>query len=110
MWFGDLLKILWHDGVGVSLYTKRLERGRFPWPSTAGRGGVDQRRAARLPARGDRLAQPRADVASIAGGVRFGSSEGIACPRGAVCALPVGLVASRLHRDESAWAAMPWGR
>ena len=21
---GDLLKILWHDGVGVSLYTKRL--------------------------------------------------------------------------------------
>ena len=33
---GDLLKILWHDGVGVSLYTKRLERGRFPWPSRAG--------------------------------------------------------------------------
>ena len=23
---GDLLKILWHDGVGVSLYTKRLDR------------------------------------------------------------------------------------
>ena len=33
---GDFLKILWHDGVGVSLYTKRLERGRFPWPSTVG--------------------------------------------------------------------------
>ena len=33
---GDLLKILWHDGVGVSLYTKRLERGRFTWPSTVG--------------------------------------------------------------------------
>ena len=33
---GELLKILWHDGVGVSLYTKRLERGRFPWPSTVG--------------------------------------------------------------------------
>ena len=33
---GALLKVLWHDGVGVSLYTKRLERGRFPWPSTAG--------------------------------------------------------------------------
>ena len=32
----DLLRILWHDGVGVSLYTKRLERGRFPWPSTVG--------------------------------------------------------------------------
>ena len=56
------------------------------------------------------MAQPRADVASIAGGVRLGSSEGIVCPRGAVWTLPVGLVASRVHRDESAWAAMPWGR
>ena len=32
----DLLKIHWHNAVGVSLYTKRLERGRFPWPSTIG--------------------------------------------------------------------------
>jgi len=23
---GDLLKILWHDGLGMSLYAKRLER------------------------------------------------------------------------------------
>lgn len=32
---GDLLKILWHDGVGLSLYAKRLENGRFIWPSPA---------------------------------------------------------------------------
>lgn len=32
---GTLVKILWHDGVGMSLYTKRLERGRFVWPSAA---------------------------------------------------------------------------
>jgi transposase len=30
---GDLIKILWHDGLGMSLYAKRLERGRFVWPS-----------------------------------------------------------------------------
>ncbi len=24
---GDLIKILWHDGLGMSLYAKRLERG-----------------------------------------------------------------------------------
>jgi transposase len=31
---GDLLKVLWHDGLGMSLYAKRLERGRFIWPSS----------------------------------------------------------------------------
>jgi transposase len=30
---GDLIKILWHDGIGLSLYAKRLDRGRFIWPS-----------------------------------------------------------------------------
>ena len=29
---GDLIKIVWHDGIGMSLYAKRLERGRFIWP------------------------------------------------------------------------------
>jgi transposase len=29
---GDLIKVLWHDGLGLSLYAKRLERGRFVWP------------------------------------------------------------------------------
>jgi hypothetical protein len=30
---GDLAKIIWHDGVGLSLYAKRLDRGKFIWPS-----------------------------------------------------------------------------
>ncbi len=33
---GDLVKILWHDGQGICLFSKRLERGRFLWPSVAG--------------------------------------------------------------------------
>jgi transposase len=32
---GDLIKILWHDGQGMCLFSKRLERGRFLWPSVA---------------------------------------------------------------------------
>ena len=32
---GKLIKILWHDGLGMSLYAKRLERGRFIWPTPA---------------------------------------------------------------------------
>ena len=32
---GNLLKVIWHDGQGACLFTKRLERGRFLWPSMA---------------------------------------------------------------------------
>jgi transposase len=31
---GSLIKALWHDGIGLSLYAKRLDRGRFVWPVT----------------------------------------------------------------------------
>jgi transposase len=29
---GDLIKILFHDGEGICLFQKRLDRGRFVWP------------------------------------------------------------------------------
>jgi transposase len=32
---GQLMKVLWHDGVGLSLYVKRLDHGRFIWPTPA---------------------------------------------------------------------------
>jgi len=43
---GDLIKVLWHDGLGASLYAKRLERGRFIWPQHA--DGVASISAAQL--------------------------------------------------------------
>jgi transposase len=38
---GGLIKVLWHDGQGMCLFAKRLERGRFIWPSSVPRAGTD---------------------------------------------------------------------
>ena len=43
---GDLIKVLWHDTQGMCLFVKRLERGRFIWPSPA--EGVVRLSAAQL--------------------------------------------------------------
>ena len=32
---GDLVKLIWWDGQGACLLSKRLERRRFVWPSPA---------------------------------------------------------------------------
>jgi transposase len=39
---GGLIKVLWHDGQGMCLFAKRLERGRFIWPSSSGGEDVDR--------------------------------------------------------------------
>ena len=44
---GDLVKLLWHDGVGMSLYAKRLEAGKFIWPAS-GSGEAVQVSAAQI--------------------------------------------------------------
>jgi len=31
---GGLVKLLWFDGQGMCLFSKRLERGHFVWPAT----------------------------------------------------------------------------
>ena len=59
---GSLIKALWHDGIGLSLYAQRLDRGRFGrW---CGRCGGAERSADGLSARGDRLAQSAGHVAA----------------------------------------------
>ncbi len=43
---GDLVKIIWHDGQGACLFSKRLERGKCIWPGT--KGGVVNLTSAQL--------------------------------------------------------------
>ena len=64
---GNLLKLVWHDGIGLCLLTKRLERGHFIWPMTStgsivGRAVVDT--AGRLRVAGE-CAQPEARVGRL---------------------------------------------
>ena len=35
-----MIKLLWHDGVGLCMLTKRLEGGQFVWPSATTTGRV----------------------------------------------------------------------
>ena len=66
---GDLVKVIWWDGQGACLFMKRLERGRFVWPS------AKEGKVALTPAQlsmllgGDRLAGAAADLAALGGGI-----------------------------------------
>ena len=64
---GDLIKCLWHDGQGQCLFSKRLERGRFLWPSPADGNRDDQRGTIRLSAFRNRLARATIYVATASG-------------------------------------------
>ncbi|MBN8501134.1 MAG: IS66 family insertion sequence element accessory protein TnpB [Sphingomonadales bacterium] len=37
---GYLVKIIWHDDIGMSLYAERLEKGRFVRPISERRDSV----------------------------------------------------------------------
>ncbi|WP_404943728.1 IS66 family insertion sequence element accessory protein TnpB [Rhizobium ruizarguesonis] len=69
---GGLIKVIWHDGQGACLFTKKLERGRFIWPS-ADDGTVV---ITRLSARRHRLADAAKDLAANIG--RMSKSTGMA--------------------------------
>ena len=79
---GSLIKALWHDGIGLSLYAKRLG----PWPlrlaGDGGRCGGADRGADELSAGGDRLAQPATYLAAAER--RIGCKKvGLKCRKGA---------------------------
>ena len=65
----DLVKIIWHDGIGMSLYSKRLERGRFCVAVAGRRDACHLGGATRLHARRHRLAEPAPYVPAAAGGI-----------------------------------------
>jgi transposase len=35
-----LIKLIWHDGLGLCMLTKRLEQGQFHWPSATTTGRI----------------------------------------------------------------------
>ncbi|WP_354115127.1 IS66 family insertion sequence element accessory protein TnpB [Bradyrhizobium sp. LA7.1] len=66
---GDLVKILWHDGLGMSLYAKRLDRGKFIWPSASDGAGINLGGADGLYAGRNRLAESAAELAAAERGL-----------------------------------------
>jgi transposase len=64
---GDLIKCLWSDGQGLCLFAKRLERGRFLWPSTADGTVTISPGAAGLSTGRHRLANASENLASDGG-------------------------------------------
>ncbi len=67
---GDLVKALYWDTQGLCLFAKRLEKGRYTWPSPADGIALSDGSAAGDAARRDRLAGAAADVAARACRVR----------------------------------------
>ena len=64
---GDLIKCLWHDGQGLCLFAKTARTGSVSVAVDGRRNGDDLDGAARLSARGDRLANAAENLASDGG-------------------------------------------
>lgn len=66
---GGLVEVIWHDGQGACLFTKKLEQGRFIWPFISRRSGFTVGGAARLSSRRDRLAHAAKNMDADCGGI-----------------------------------------
>ncbi len=73
---GDLVKLLWYDGEGLCLFSKRMDRGRFVWPSGEdGKVGLASAQLSMLLER-DGLETPGANSSPVAGGLESKDSCG----------------------------------
>jgi transposase len=66
---GDLIKVIWHDGDGACLFTKRLEKGTLRLALAGGWRGGDLAGAVGLSSFRNRLAPPAGNLAADRGGV-----------------------------------------
>jgi hypothetical protein len=66
---GDLIKVLWYDGDGLCLFSKRLERGRFVWPQATQRHGFSDASAVIDAAGRHRLATTGTNIGAAVVGV-----------------------------------------
>jgi IS66 Orf2 like protein len=66
---GVLIKVLWHDGQGMCLFAKRLERGPLSLAVAGGRVGDDYSGATGIFAGRDRLAHAATYVAATGSGL-----------------------------------------
>jgi transposase len=64
---GGIVKLLWYDGQGLCLFSKRLERGHFVWPVTDTGPRVSNAGATVDAAGGHRLAHAAARAPSGVG-------------------------------------------
>ena len=74
---GSLIKALWHDGIGLSLYAKRLDAGRFVRPSMVDGVGAE-RGADELFAGGDQSEKSATHLATAERGlglIKFWAAE-----------------------------------
>jgi hypothetical protein len=65
-----LIKLLWHDGVGLCMLSKRLEQGQFVWPSSSTTGRIalaSAQLAALLDGREWRAPAPRRQTVRLLG-------------------------------------------
>jgi len=75
---GDLIKLLWWDGDGLCLFSKRLERGRFVWPQATDGTVLPTRAQLSMLLEGIDWRNPRGDIRRVNFNQMLSSPSGFA--------------------------------